>query len=49
MTDSILAEIKRKIIDENKKIKDKAVSLYCYLLTLKMFVRNYIIKIKFNY
>ena len=34
MTDSILAKIKRKIIDVNKKIKDKYVSLYCYLLTL---------------
>ena len=34
ITDSVLDKIKRKLGDVNKKIRAKAVVLYCYLLTL---------------
>ena len=34
ITDSVLTKIKRKLGDANKKVRLKAVSLYCYMLTL---------------
>ena len=34
ITDSVLTKIKRKLGDANKKVRSKAVSLYCYMLTL---------------
>ena len=34
ITDSVLTKIKRKLGDANKKVRQKAVSLYCYMLTL---------------
>ena len=34
ITDSVLTKIKRKLGDANRKVRAKAVSLYCYMLTL---------------
>ena len=34
VTDSVLTKIKKKLGDANKKVRAKAVSLYCYMLTL---------------
>ena len=34
ITDSVLTKIKRKLGDANRKVRSKAVSLYCYMLTL---------------
>ena len=34
VTDSVLTKIKRKLGDANRKVRSKAVSLYCYMLTL---------------
>jgi hypothetical protein len=34
VTDSVLTKIKRKLGDANKKVRAKAVELYCYMLTL---------------
>ena len=34
ITDSVLTKIKRKLGDANRKVRNKAVSLYCYMLTL---------------
>ena len=34
ITDSVLSKIKRKLGDANKKVRQEAVSLYCYMLTL---------------
>ena len=34
ITDSVLTKIKRRLGDANRKVRAKAVSLYCYMLTL---------------
>jgi len=34
VTDSVLTKIKRKLGDANRKVRAKAVELYCYMLTL---------------
>ena len=34
ITDSVLTKIKRKLGDANKKVRNNAVNLYCYMLTL---------------
>ena len=34
ITDSVLTKIKRKLGDANRKVRIKAVKLYCYMLTL---------------